>query len=335
MNTHPRFRKTAGLTALLVAVIATPLALAFPPAKPYDPRPLMPAVEKRMTGNKYSFIVMGDSKNGGAFPGVVKRAAALKPAFVLLTGDMTQMALPKYYDKLAREIGPLARKVPVWPCPGNHDVGGFYARQFKNYAEFWGIKTRHYTFDFKNARFICLWAHVAQPKRDELKWLETQLADGKKAGKLMFVYQHLPCYTVGRKPPAEIPGRPTAFTKLMTKYGVVANFSGHDHIYYRTRRDKVNYIIQALGGAGIYGGNRRAEAIKGDAYAVSAGGGNMLVHAADGTEKTVPVAYMLTRIDVDGKKVTGKTMTAAGDVIDEFTLSPLPMVPAARANTRK
>ena len=43
-----------------------------------------------------------------------------------------------------------------------------------------------------------------------------------------------------------------------------------------------------------------------------------------GAEKSVPVAYMLTRIDVDGDKVTGRTITAAGETIDTFTLGPLP-----------
>jgi 3',5'-cyclic AMP phosphodiesterase CpdA len=305
------------------AMVVSVAALAFPPARPYDPRPLLPAAEKKITGDKYTFIVMGDSKNGGAFPPLVKRAEAIDPALVLLTGDLVEKAMPKPYDLLEKQIGAFARKVPCWPCTGNHDIGGLPERQWPLYVKFWGIDSRHYSFDFKNARFISVHAPVAQPAAGELAWLETQLAEGKKAGKLLFVWQHMPCYTVGIKTRAEITGRATAFTRLLAKYGVVANFSGHDHSYYRTRRDAVTYIIQALGGAGIYSGDRVGEAVEGDVYVVSAGGGKMLVHNAAG-EKNIPYMGLLTAIEVDGKKVTGRTMASDGQVIDEFTLSPPP-----------
>ena len=53
--------------AALVACLVLPLrAGAFPPEKPYDPRPLMAAVEKRLTEDKFSFIVMGDVKGSRA-----------------------------------------------------------------------------------------------------------------------------------------------------------------------------------------------------------------------------------------------------------------------------
>jgi len=330
LNCPSRHKSRASMfLAVTAAAMVVSAALAFPPARPYDPRPLLPAAERKVTGDKYTFIVMGDTKNGGAFPPLVKRAEAIDPVLVLLTGDMVEKAMPKPYDLLEKQIGAFARKVPCWPCTGNHDIGGFPERQWPLYVKFWGIDSRHYFFDFKNARFITVHAPVAQPTAQELAWLEKQLAEGKKAGKLMFVWQHMPCYTVGIKTRAEIPGCETAFTRLFTKYGVVANFSGHDHTYYRTRRKDVTYIIQALGGAGIYSGNRVGEAIEGDVYVVSAGGGRMLVHNAAG-EKTIPYQGLLTVIEVDGKKVTGRTMTSGGEVIDEFIMSPLPAdMPAA------
>ena len=311
------------LAALIAALVLPALAPAFPPEKPYDPRPLMAEVEKKVTTDTYTFVVMGDSKNGGGFPPLLKHAETLNLAFVLLTGDMVVSATPRPYDLLERQIGSFARKVPCWPCPGNHDIGGLQARQWPLYVKFWGIDTRHYSFDFRNARFICVDAPVSQPGAAELAWLEQKLAEGQKAGKLLFVWQHMPCYTVGSKPKAEVPNHPTAFTRLCTKYGVVADFSAHDHSYYRTFRNGVTYIVQALGGAGIYEGKRRGEAIEGDTYVVGSGRGSMLVHNAAG-EKTVKLEYLMTVIQVEGKKVTGKTMTAAGEVVDEFTLAPPP-----------
>jgi hypothetical protein len=324
MKRHARSLWVAGLIATVSVFGWAIVAGAFPPAKPYDPRPLMPDVEKKITTDKYTFVVMGDVKGGGGYVPLVKRVDILNPALVVLTGDMVSAGTPQLYNLLEKQMGESARKIPYWPCLGNHEMGG---QGFAPYAKFWGINTRHYSFDFKNARFICVDAPGRQPGGAELGWIEKQLAEGQKAGKLLFIWQHVPCYTVGSKTKGEVPGRPTAFTKLCTKYGVIADFAGHDHIYHRTLRDGVSYIIQGLAGAGIYGGSRRREAIEGDAYVVASGRG-MLVHNASG-EKTVKLAYLLTLIEVDGKKVTGKTMTGAGEVVDEFTLAPAPAKKAA------
>ncbi|MCE5325343.1 MAG: metallophosphoesterase [Planctomycetaceae bacterium] len=282
-----------------------------PPAKPYDPRPVMAEVEKRVTADKYTFVVMGDVKGSPDFAQVVAQAQKVNPTFTLLTGDMVKFT--SHYSRLERQLGAFARSIPTWPCYGNHEADK-YGGGPGIYKQFWGMDSAHYVFDFRNARFIA----VEAPGRsipNDLPWLEERLAEGQKAGKLMFVWQHVPTYTVGKKSRMECPGKQTAFTALLTKYGAVANFAGHDHTYYRTKRDGVFYFVQALGGAKPYPLERAGEAVAGDVFY----GPGSKIKTASG-EKAVEKPLMLTAIAVDGNKVTGKTYTADGDVVDEFIL---------------
>ena len=303
---------------LVILLVASVPALAFPPEKPYDPRPLTAEVEKKTSTDQYTFIVMGDVKGGGGFDPLVAKCDSLAPTFVILTGDMVASPGAKEYDRLEQQIGKFARKTPCWPCFGNHEGGG--ADALKYFTAFYGIDSRHFSFDFRNARFIGVDApDHSVPGPAELELLEQQLAAGQKAGKLLFVWQHCPPYTVGSKSKAECPNEPTALTRLCQKYGVVAHFTGHDHIYYRTKRDGVNYIIQGVAGAGVYSLNRISEAI-GDDISYGMVGQQAVLRGPAG-EKTLPKpVFMLTLITVDGAKVTGKTMAADGQVYDEFTL---------------
>ena len=317
--------RTIILAAACCGLVLSTAAVAWPPKQAYDPRPLSIEVEKQLTEDKFSFVVFGDSKHARYFPKVIQLAASLQPTFALLTGDMVSTGHPNLYDHLEAQLGPFMRKIPTWPTVGNHELGR--VEGWRLYKDFYGIRSWDYTFDFRNARFI----EIGAPgpfwhKERKMKWLEEQLAEGQKAGKLMFVWQHCPIYSVGQKRPREIPGKPNAFTKLCTKYGVVANFAGHEHIYYRTFRDNVTYITQALGGAKIYYLNRRNEAVTGDVYYGSRGkklGGTMLVKPS-GEKVYGKPQYLVTYIQVDGKKVTGKTIAVGGEVMDEFTLLPRP-----------
>ena len=74
---------------------------------------------------------------------------------------------------------------------------------------------------------------------------------------------------------------------------------GHDHLYYRTKRDGITYLITGGGGAPLYDPIHTELAIPGDVYVKS---------------------YHIIRLDVTGKHVNGTTLTPEGQVIDRFTL---------------
>ena len=68
-------------------------------------------------------------------------------------------------------------------------------------------------------------------------------------------------------------------------------------------------LTQAVGGAKVYYLNRRAEAAPGDVYYGSLSDGRAVLVTPSG-EKTYPrPVCLVTRIDVDGRKVTGNIPT--------------------------
>ncbi|MCE5278737.1 MAG: metallophosphoesterase [Planctomycetaceae bacterium] len=300
-----------------VLIVAVPLAIAaFPPEKPYDPRPLMPEAVKKADPNNYTFLVLGDTRGNAVFKLLMEKAMTHKPSFALLTGDQVRDGLDKEYDSLDGQFAPFARTMPLWPCYGNHD-----ARNPANYEKFFGMTDKRYSFDFHNARFIGVesLSNAAAIEKPELEWLEKQLDEGKKAGKLLFVWMHGPAYSVGEK--MEITNQPCDFTRLCVKYGVTAVFAGHDHIYYRTKRDGVTHMIQGVAGAPIYTIKRKSFAQRDDVWWGGTGKKQWTLYTPAGGEQVMNIhMFLFTTITVQGGKVSGKTLTHDNQPIDEFVL---------------
>jgi len=167
-----------------------------------------------------------------------------------------------------------------------------------------------YSFEYGNAKFIALpWPKVSSDP-EKLKWLEEELIAGQ--GRHIFIYKHRPDYTVGVKSYEDVEGKETEATKLYDKYNVTAVFSGHDHIYYRTKRNGTNYIISAGAGAGIYPLNRESDALAGDVYygkrpsnEISDDVAPYKFHGADGTITDLPEAmYYVLSVKIDGDRVS-------------------------------
>jgi hypothetical protein len=125
---------------------------------------------------------------------------------------------------------------------------------------------------------------------------------------------------VGTKSYEDVEGAETETTKLYDKYKVTAVFSGHDHIYYRTKRNSTNYIISAGAGAPIYSLNRETDAIENDVYygkrkeeELKEGVAPYKFHAADGTITDINNAmYYVLSVKIDGDNVSV-------EMIDEHT----------------
>ncbi len=238
-------------------------------SNPYNPISKMNALKAKNGENitKMHFLVFGDSKGREPFKDVLKRADILNPEFCLTTADLVNDGGGKKgqtdYRKLDEDGGWFMKKYPMWPTVGNHEErGGNDA--LDNFSNFFGIKKALYSFEYGNAKFIALpWPKI---KEDSVKlsWLENELKTAN--GKHIFIFKHRPHYDVGSKDHNDVEGYETATTKLYDKYNVMAVFSGHDHIYYRTKRNGTNYIISAGAGAPIYSLKRESEAIAGDVY---------------------------------------------------------------------
>ena len=296
---------TVLFSAILIS-LATGMPSALPQDEsvvrrdmPFDPRPLMkklPGARSRRPVTSMHFLVFGDAKHSRHFTTVLKHAASLRPDFSITTADLVQKGAGKsgvgYYKRLEEQAGWFLRKFPTWPTVGNHEESGG-GNGVENFSGFFGLEGDLYSFEYGNAKFIALgWPKTHKEDR-RLKWLEKELASGK--GKHIFVYQHRPYYTVGHKSHSDVEGEPNAATRLFEKYGVRAVFSGHDHIYHRTLRNGVYYIISAGAGASIYDLKREDEALPGDVYygrlVKAKSGMKYKVHTADGRDTNLKEAF--------------------------------------------
>jgi len=281
---------------------------------PYNPEPKMELLKSKNgeKPTKMHFLVFGDSKGSKYFPGVLKRADSLQPDFCITTADLVNKGAGEQgkidYKLLDEKGGWFMRKYPMWPTVGNHEESGG-DDGIENFTDFFGMKTDMYSFEYGNAKFIALpWPKISDNKK-KLQWLKKELRKGKN--KHIFIYKHRPNYTLGNKSYEDVEGTETKMTQLFDKYNVTAVFSGHDHIYYRTKRNNTNYIISAGAGATIYPLKREKDAIYGDVFygkriekEIEEGKAPYKFQAADGTVTDLPEAmYYVLSVKIDGEKV--------------------------------
>ena len=310
---------------------------------PYSPEPGMQKLRNKyeIKGKKgdvkvkkpIHFLVFGDSKGSRHLQSVLKIADQLNPQFCLTTADLVNKGGgdigEKLYKDLDKDAGWFFRKYPTWPTLGNHEVGGpksntgqeNYDSGVKNFGDFFGLKDPLYSFTYGNAKFIALdWIKVSRSP-EKMEWLERELKDAQ--GKHIFVFKHRPYYTVGHKSYKDVEGKSTVVTELFSKYKVDAVFSGHDHIYYRTEREGVNYIVSAGAGATIYDLKRESDAITGDAYygrTKDMDSEEFKFHASNREETffNKPMFYVVS-VKVDDGKVTFEMIDTNGKIWDTFS----------------
>jgi len=305
---------------------------------PYDPRPGMQRLrDARMKGNRkikkpMHFLVFGDSRGSDQMQKVLKIADQENPQFCLTTADLVNKGADsigvELYKNLDKESGWFFRKYPTWPTIGNHEVSSLntginektYASGVEHFGDFFGIKNPYYSFTYDNTKFIALdWIKVSKSK-ERLAWLEKELVEAK--GMRIFIFKHRPYYTVGSKSYEDVEGKSTIITELFTKHKVTAVFSGHDHLYYRTERDGVNYIISSGAGAPIYRLKREKDAIIGDTYygRLNSSETEYKFHSSKGTEVLFnKPMYFIVSVLVYKDKVVIKMIDTEGKIWEKYT----------------
>ena len=300
---------------------------------PYNPAAKMELLKQKNDKNVTSmhFLVFGDSKGSQYFNQVLKRADSLTPDFCLTTADLVKKGGGEQgkidYEKLDKDGGWFMRKYPMWPTVGNHEESGG-DDALDNFSNFFGMEKSMYSFEYGNAKFIALpWPKIKEDE-EKLAWLEAELESAN--GKHIFIFKHRPHYDVGSKKIEDVEGTSSSVTKLYDKYNVMAVFSGHDHIYYRTKRNATNYIISAGAGANIYALKREPEAIKGDAYYgkrwkedLKTSNTDYKFVASDGTTTDIAkIMFYVLSVKIDGDKVSVQMIDSeTGKIWDEAVIS--------------
>lgn len=182
------------------------------------------------------------------FKQAVAHINRLKPAFVIISGDLTNAAHSpiqiRAFWNVAHEINPA---VPLRLVPGNHDVTNTpAAADIRSYTRLFGDD--HYSFSVNGAWFIVLDSCLLRDGADtalrdgQRKWFETELAAARAANAThIFVCTHHPWFLSDPKEADRYQNVPLAvrqdYLDLMNKYGVDYAISGHLH-YDLTARDR-------------------------------------------------------------------------------------------------
>ncbi len=216
------------------------------------------------------FAAYGDTRDGHTVHRkIVEDVMSFYPALVLQTGDLVHDGSAADQWRIFDDItGAMRKQVPYYPARGNHDVGpeGFYEQRVTQ-PVLSGNKL-YYSFEKGSLHFVAIdTEQPLGPKSDQGRWLETDLAQAQAAGRFIVPFFHKAMFSIG--PHATDPGvlalKPILHP-LFQRYGVRLVFEGHDHVYYRTVRDGITYVITGGGGAPLYDGMHPELGIPGDVF---------------------------------------------------------------------
>jgi uncharacterized protein (TIGR03437 family) len=277
-----------------------------------------------------TFLALGDSGMGGEPQAALARQMAAENAALLVhTGDVVYPAggHPEYETMFFEPYAELLRRVPLFPCLGNHD---YYTGDGAPYLELHSVPTdgvpepdrgRYYSFDAGNVHFVSIDSNTALNRGPVaaarmLQWLDNDLARSREFWRV--VYFHHPPYASG--PNDQDPVSQMArndIVPVLEKHGVELVLNGHEHSYQRTAPLKRG---------------QRSDAADATIYVTTGGGGAVLYpnlprdyHAGRDS------CFHYVRVEVAGGRLTASAVKLGGEIADRFTLSPPPIAGAQAA----
>ena len=266
-------RHRAPLAPALFAVVILGLAACFPRTPPVAPSPRVSApqgtgLSPAAAGTLLRFVVYGDTRDGhDVHADIVSKVLAAEPAVVLQTGDLVHHAdAADEWAKFDHITAALRERVPYYPARGNHDVGVKSYYEARVTQPILSGNKLYYSFEKGNVHFVTI--DTQQPLEagsTEYAWLDDDLAKAHVAGRFIIPFFHKAIFSIGpHSLEGDVRGLRLILHPLLRKHGVTLAFEGHDHLYYRTRRDGITYVVTGGGGAPLYG--RVAAPGPGDVY---------------------------------------------------------------------
>jgi 3',5'-cyclic AMP phosphodiesterase CpdA len=233
-----------------------------------------------------SFIQMSDPQFGmyakdqefthetANFEFAIATANRLKPAFVVITGDLINKsgdsAQAAEYHRIAAKLD---RQVRLFSVPGNHDVGNEpTAESLKAYRERFGPD--YYTFRIGDIVGFVLNSNLekgaGQVPQEAAKmeaWLRGELAKAKQeGGKRLIVFQHIPFFLKTADEPDQYFNIPAEtrqrYLTLLHEYGVRDVFAGHLHHNEEGRNGELNMVTTGPVGMPLEGGKSGIRVVK-------------------------------------------------------------------------
>ncbi len=293
--------------------------------RPFDPAPLMGRLRDAARGDRFRFALLGDTHHSAAFQRIIRLIGEMDVDFVVAAGDLVDLGggreAQAEYARLADEAGDFLRSAPVWPAIGNHDADSRWDHDvwngFANFKAFFNLPP-YYRFEFGNATFLVLsWM---LPDAEELAWLTAQLAD--RRAEHVFVAAHYPLYNVSAAYPPQVRrSEDLTLRALLAEHRVTAHLSGHSHLYHRTARDGVTYLVSGGAGGKMSTLQSPLPVLRQDSYAgLDPRTGRYILHTPDHDEFWDAQQYFLTLIDVAGPAVRGRTVSTTGRTWEVFSI---------------
>ncbi len=188
-------------------------------------------------------------------------------------------------------IREMMANLPYESCLGNHDGTGLL---FKKYFPYPFAAGRYWSFDYGPVHFAVVDQYTAYGAGSaQLDWLRDDLGSTAKRWKIVCL--HEPGWSAGSHPNNTTVQ--SAIQPLLTEFGVVILFAGHNHYY--------------------------ARAVVGGVHHVTTGGGGAPLYNPDPARPSVVAAsraYHYCTVDVDGRLLHFEAVDTGGSVIDSFTV---------------
>ena len=222
------------------------------------------------TAALFRFAAYGDTRdNHDIHREIVKEVTGFQPALVLQTGDLVHHGDAADEWRIFDQItGDMRRRIPYYPARGNHDVGtsGFYEQRVTSPVA--SGNQLYYSFEKENLHFVAIDTQQAVgPTSEEGRWLEADLAQARAAGRFIVPFFHKAIFSIGpHAVESDIMALRPVLHALFRRHGVRLAFEGHDHIYYRTVRDGITYVVTGGGGAPLYDGRHPELGVPGDVF---------------------------------------------------------------------
>ncbi|MBM4357829.1 MAG: metallophosphoesterase family protein [Deltaproteobacteria bacterium] len=279
------------------------------------------------------FAVLGDSRNDpSVFAKIEEALAAKAPDLQIFTGDAVatgavQTQWNSWFESTSGsfKVETTLASAPFMPVNGNHEsLAVNYPAQFvmpQHVAP--GEKAQgeeYYSFEYGNAHFIALNdtpESGALAGTAQFEWLKADLAavDRKKTPWL-FVMHHRSTYSCGNHG-SDLDLR-KAWQPLFDQYQVDVVFSGHDHMYERSK--PIRGLSGSTGKLAQSGPKGTPVKGSGTLYLVTGGAGAPLYNVGNDCDHTYVTEKTRNYVVVDlaGTKIQVKAYRLDGSLIDDF-----------------
>ena len=203
------------------------------------------------------FTIYGDTRGSDPVHGtIVNLMAGRDPDFVLHTADFVNHGRdysqwsPQFFD----EARGLMQETVIFASIGNHEYAGsgplwyfdLFSSPRNSGNEGW------YSFDYGNAHFVSLSSEDNfDSASDQYNWFINDISATDKKWK--FVFLHRGPYSSGpHGAEARVLQVQQQLVPVFEQYQVDVVFSGHDHMYERSFKNGVFYVVAGGGGAPLY-----------------------------------------------------------------------------------